>query len=380
MAKAIIIGAGIGGLSTAIAMGKVGIDVAVFEKTADLKDIGAGIILYPNAVKALRTLDVFESVAAAGSYARSGIYKNSAGKTLVELDLTSLGIDLESIAIHRAELQRALAAKAGRENIHLGKVLTNFEQESGQIICTFADGPTAAAEFLIGADGLHSAVRKQLLDDGEPPYAGCYAWRGVSSPQQGGIADESGLLVFGKGIQFGAFPIGKGKTYWFGAVADTQGVQGRRSKKDVRQAFVGWPGPVNALIEATAEADILAHDLYDRDPSPIWGTGLVTLLGDAAHPMVPFMGQGGCQAMEDSVALAYAIKSENNYVKALRNYELARMRRTANYVMQSRKAQADSLSQSALVCWLRDLILPLIPKKQMIERLHTLTNYEMPSL
>lgn len=376
---AIVIGSGIGGLSAAIALEKAGVKVEVYERTQELKEVGAGIMLYPNAITALRKLDVYDAVARAGSFGHHGKYVTWDGKVLVELNFENAGLQGESIAIHRANLQDALADHFGRDKIHLGKTLVRYEQ-NGQMQAKFADGSAAEADFLIGADGLHSAVRKQLVNDGEPRFSNCFAWRGIAHGEFVDLPEESGFIAFGKGLQFGGMAVGQNRYYWFGAVADKRGAQSRTSKKDVLDVFRNWAPPMPQLVEATPEDEILTHDLRDRDPISTWGKGAMTLLGDAAHPMVPFMGQGGCQALEDSIALGAAMKEAPNVEAGLRQYETMRKARTAEFVKQSRKAQSSSMTSSPIVCGLRDFILPKLPVNLLLKTFHTLNSYEQPDL
>lgn len=376
---AIVIGSGIGGLSAAIALSKVGVKVEVYERTSELKEVGAGIMLYPNAITALRKLDVYDAVARAGSFGHHGKYVTRDGKVLVELNFETVGLAGESIGIHRADLQDALADHFGRDRIYLGKSLISFEQ-NGQIQAKFADGSTAEADFLIGADGLHSAVRKQFVNDGEPRFSNCFAWRGIAHGEFVDLPQESGFIAFGKGLQFGGMAVGNNKYYWFGAVADKRGARGRTSKMDVLNLFGKWAAPMPQLVEATPDDEILTHDLKDRDPISTWGKGAMTLLGDAAHPMVPFMGQGGCQALEDSIALGAAMKEAPNVEAGLRKYESMRKARTAEFVKQSRKAQSSSMTSSPIICGLRDFILPKLPVNLLFQTFHTLNSYEQPDL
>ena len=377
---AIIVGAGIGGLSAAIALSKVGVTASIFEKASELKDVGAGIILYPNALNALRKLDVFNEVARQGSFAACGKYTSSSGKILAKLDLKSVGLAHGLLAIHRADLQSALASKAGPDNIRLGIICERFEQTDNVVTAYMSDGSKVTGNLLIGADGLHSAIRRQVLGDGAPRYSGSFAWRGVARLSHSALPPDSGFICFGRGLQFGATHIGKGRIYWFGAVTDANGVQHRRAKTDVLSIFGNWPEPIEQLIKATPDDEILSHDLFDRDPSPTWGRGLVTLLGDAAHPMTPYMGQGGCQALEDSIALAAALKSEPDTATALRQYESMRRDRTSDFVLQSRRAQSISMTNSLLFSWMRDALLPLLPPKLVMEQFHTLANYQLPDI
>lgn len=380
MSQAIIIGAGIGGLSAAIALSKVGIQVDVFEKAVDLKPAGAGIVLYPNALMALRRIDMFESVADAGSFVSRGKYLSQSGKLLVDLDMNSANLGQASIGIHRARLHKVLLDKLGMDRVKLGCSVDRVVQDGQSATAIFENGDSVKADILIGADGIHSAVRQCLLGDEDLRYSGVFAWRGVAKLNSDFIQPQSGLLIFGRGVQFGATHIGDGQIYWFGAVCDRDGVGDRKSKQDVLRVFRGWTDPVEQLIEATQESDILSHNLYDREPVSSWGQGRVTLLGDAAHPMTPFMGQGGCQALEDSIALAASLKDGTDYEAALRQYESSRMERTRDFVLQSRKAQSMSMTDSSILCSLRDLVLPLVPKRILFEQFHTLSSYNLPEL
>lgn len=376
---AIVIGAGLGGLSAAIALTRIGFKVEVYEKSQELKEVGAGIVLYPNAINVLRKLDVYDAVASAGSFGRHGRYMTSTGKTLVEMDLRDVGLDKEAIAIHRADLQHALVEKLGADKIHLGMPLSSFE-DNGRVTARFPGGSFASADLLVGADGLHSVVRKQHLKDGEPQYANCFAWRGVCEGTFDGLPDDSGLLIFGAGLQFGAMRIGQGKVYWFGAVADKKGAQGRTKISDVLEKFGNWATPIPQLINATEQESLLTHDLYDRKPTFNWGKGAMTLLGDAAHPMVPFMGQGGCQALEDSIALGASLKEAPSIPSGLRRYENLRKARTASFVNQSRKSMNASMTSNPIIVAARDLVFSKIPSRVLMKNFHTLNSYDLPDL
>jgi 2-polyprenyl-6-methoxyphenol hydroxylase-like FAD-dependent oxidoreductase len=382
--KIIIVGAGIGGLSAAIAARRVGFDVEIFEKAPQLNEVGAGIVLYPNALTALRKLGMFERIAAAGAELRGGRYLTSAGKLLVELRPADSPASTVSIAIHRADLQRLLAKEAGADTIKFGKDLESIAQGNHKVTATFSDGTTAEADALIGADGLHSRARNILLADGPPRFADCVAWRGVCQPATELVPDGLGIVMFGRGLQVGAMPIGQGRVYWFGALATNVPRHYQRNKQTVLEVFGDWAEPLPQLVAATADDAILCHDLYDRPPAKRWGVGHTTLLGDAAHPMTPFMGQGGCQAIEDAVALAAALKiAANDSSKldsGLRAYEACRMERTTKFVNGSRNAQNLAMNRSPFVAQLRDLILPMVPKSVLLNELHTLSNYEIPDL
>ncbi|MCW5821541.1 MAG: FAD-dependent monooxygenase [Cyanobacteria bacterium TGS_CYA1] len=374
-------GAGIGGLAAAISLRKVGYLVDIFEKSPNLQEVGAGIVLYPNAVNALKQMGVYVQISQIASFPTVARYLNSKGKVLVEMNMNDFEPGSEAITIHRLNLQKVLcdAALSLGAQIHFNKECWTLEQDTDTVTLHFSDDTKTQTDIVIGADGIHSKIRKNLINDGEPRYTGSFAWRGVTSSQVSYPSNQS-LLIFGRGKQFGATPVGSGRVYWFATMSDEKGHQDRRTKQDVLKFFGDWTDPVNELIDATKDSEILTHNLYDRDPVLKWGEGRVTILGDAAHPMTPFMGQGGCQSLEDAIALGHCMKVNQNPVEALRQYEKLRQERTSDFVYQSRKSEAMSMTTSRISTMLRDAILPMVPSKLIAKQLHTLANYKMPEL
>ena len=326
-------------------------------------------------------MDVYDDIAKVASLPTLGKYLNSKGKVLVEMNMANFEPGSQGISVHRHDLQKTLCDKALAlgAKIHFSKECWTLEQDSDCVTLHFSDDTQVQTNIVIGADGIHSKIRKNLINDGEPRYTGSFAWRGVTSVPVSYPPNQS-LLIFGRGKQFGSIPIGKGRVYWFATMKDEKGHRDRRSKAEVLKFFGDWTDPVNELIDATEDSEILTHNLYDRDPVLKWGEGRVTILGDAAHPMTPFMGQGGCQSLEDAIALAHCMKVNPNMVKALRDYEKLRQERTSDFVFQSRKSEAMSMTTSRIGSMLRDSILPMVPSKLIAKQLHTLANYKMPEL
>jgi len=197
------------------------------------------------------------------------------------------------------------------------------------MISTFANGRSVESDFLIGADGVHSRVRAQFLNDGEPLNRGYTIWRGTSPITPAAIPPRIGMELYGRGKRFGIGPVGLGRTGWWAAAnAD--------DADKLLDLFEGWYAPVMELIEATPPRTILKTGATDREPNKRWGTGRMTLLGDAIHPTTPNLGQGGCQAMEDALILARCFEKHGTTEEALRNYEHLRHFRTATLTRISR--------------------------------------------
>ena len=377
--RALIIGGGIGGLCAAIALRQAGIDVAVFERATEMHEGGAGLTLWTNAVRALQKLGLRDALQAIGTpYTRATIYSWQ-GDILAETPVDELlnKFQVASLGVHRADLQAALLSALGKGVVHLGAQCTGFTQHEMGVCASFADGKEAWGDVLIGADGIHSVVRSQLFGHAKPRYAGYTAWRGVTPFQveQTGAAFET----WGSGKRFGCVPLKGGRVYWFATRNMPQGrgdgAMGR--KGEVLELFRGWHEPIEALIEATEESAILHNDIYDQHPLHHWGAGRITLLGDAAHPMTPNMGQGACQAIEDAVVLATCLRHASERAAALREYEEQRRKRTAAIVKQSRAIGRVAQWENPLACRIRNAILSRTPSRVLFKQLGRVVAYEV---
>src|ERR1051326_1373751 len=235
-----------------------------------------------------------------------------------------------AVALHRADLQHILQHALPESSIHLGHTLLDQQQRSDQIIAKFANGDSTEADFLIGADGIHSRVRAQFINDGDPVYRGYTVWRGISPLVPQAIPPGTAVELHGRGKRFGIGPVGLGRTGWWATVNDDH------STNDLSKLFSGWYRPVLELIEATPQSSILKTGAFDRPPVRKWGNGRMTLLGDAIHPTTPNLGQGGCLAMEDAMILARCFEMCGPNEDALRRYERCRYKRTTALSRYSR--------------------------------------------
>lgn len=377
--KATVVGAGIGGLTSALALRGAGIDVAIYEQATELGEVGAGISLWANAIRALARLGLGEAVRARSvPYTRTAILRPD-GRTIAETSLDELAERLGAgetpamLVLHRADLLKML--RAPLENaIRLGRMCTGFEMRGEQVIARFTGGAEVQSDVLIGADGIHSAIREQL-HPGEPVrYSGYTAWRAVSKFDAAGWGVTE---TWGRGRRFGIVPMPGGLVYWFATRNAPQGETDPpgMARQNLLALFQGWHEPIHALIAATQESAILRNDIQDRAPLASWGSGRVTLLGDAAHPMTPNFGQGGCQAIEDALVLARMLAAHAGVAQALRLYESERIARTSPIVLRSRQSGVLAQLENPSACRLRDFLLGKIPRAVMLRQLQSMAGY-----
>lgn len=309
-----IIGAGIGGLTTALAFEKKGIDYHIFERASELSEVGAGIWLAPNALQVLEHLGVLEDIKAKG---------NLLGRiTLAKADLNPLSdnsqdtvkkeFGFSTIAIHRAALQKILFDKIPINKISLGKSFHSFEKlETNRIKIIFDDLSEFSSDLLIGADGINSKVRKQLFPNSKIRFSGQTCWRGVANINLEKEFENWGMELWGNQIRFGLSKIANNKVYWF-AVAKENAKQKddkRLIKQKLLKMFNNFHPLIKKLISATPEINILRNDINDLEPLKNWYKGNICLIGDAGHATTPNMGQGAAQAIEDAYYLSNLVKS-----------------------------------------------------------------------
>jgi 2-polyprenyl-6-methoxyphenol hydroxylase-like FAD-dependent oxidoreductase len=339
--RALIVGAGIGGLTAAIALRRAGVDAHVFERAPELREAGAGISLWPNAVLPLRRLGIAEAIEAAGHPAAEGSLRSWTGEPLgpAVADRLDDTFGAPLIVVHRAALQAALRAALPADAVIVGREAAGVEQDGAGAAVRFSDGSVEHGELVIGADGLRSRLRAAVIGDGEPRYAGYTAWRGVVSLDTSLAGDVLLGESWGPGALFGVARLGGSQAYWWASVRtrERSGGTPAEEKEALLRRFAGWHPTVSALIEATVPEAIIRTPLYDRRPTSRWTEGRLALLGDAAHPMLPNLGQGAGQAIEDAVALADALLGEADTVAALARYGAIRAKRANTIVRRSRQ-------------------------------------------
>jgi 2-polyprenyl-6-methoxyphenol hydroxylase-like FAD-dependent oxidoreductase len=356
--RALIVGGGIGGLAAAVALQRVGIKAAVFEKAPEFAEVGAGLSLWSNATLALRRLGLEAAALRAGSVIARAHTFLSTGEWFAGVDFASLGAKAgaPSLCLHRAALQRLLcdavrAADPGA--VQTGRECTGFA-EAGGVAALFADGSRERGDVLIGADGIHSVIRERLFGGERMRFAGYLAWRGIAAGAVPLPAREP-MVVLAPGSHAGCFHCGERQLYWFvtrnAAPGSQAGPLGNRG--EVIALIKDWRVPLRAYVEATKENAVLRDDVVDRPARHVWGAGRVTLLGDAIHATTPTLGQGACQALEDAVVLADSLRRCSSPETGLRDYEARRRRRANSVIRQSRRVGIALQLANPAGLWLR---------------------------
>ncbi|WP_229479828.1 FAD-dependent oxidoreductase [Mycolicibacterium mageritense] len=332
-APMLVVGAGITGLATAVALQRRGFEVSVVEARADVSS-GTGISIWPNALAALDEIGLGDAVRAAGGRVTAGAVRWHDGTWLrrpaADRMVRALGEPL--VVIRRAALTGILTAALHPGTIEYGVAVQTIDADGARVELT--DGSVRTAAAVIGADGVDSVVARHLNGPLARRYAGYTAWRGVAEHV---IAPELAGETMGAGIEVGHVPLGLDHTYWFATQRAPQGqVAALGELAHLRQLFGTWAEPIPTLLATTKPAELLRNDLYDRVPARHWARGRVVVAGDAAHPMRPHLGQGGCQGLEDAAVLAALVGRERDVAAAFERFESRRRRRVSAIVRESR--------------------------------------------
>lgn len=369
----LVAGAGPGGLAVARALMHRGHAVQVLEQSPTLRTAGAGLLVQVNAMRMLAAMDLDRAVAAVGVPMADGEIAQADGTRLGGMALGTFGAQWgqPSIALHRAELARVLAQGV---DIRFDARVQGVELRDDGVSVDLGDG-TLQADALIGADGIHSAVRTALFGEVPLRYAGYACWRGLARcahPLGPGVMSER----WGTGRRFGIVPISDELTYWFATENAPPDGSDDDALAQARVRFAEFASPVPELLDATET--ILRNDIVDFAPIPEWGRGRVTLVGDAAHAMTPNMGQGAGQSIEDAVVLASLLGDD--IATSFRAYEAARMPRARQFVQRSWSMGAMGQWENGVARWARGWALRLTPDSVMAKQMGEVFGVEVPPL
>lgn len=382
--RVIVVGAGIGGLVLARALGQLGAAVELVEVAETPRAVGAGITLGANAMRILSGLGLGEEVTRRGRSITAGAITDSEGRVLSSASLDEIEARYgRSVAIARPALHEALGAGLFQEDgglvrTHFGTTLARYEESPEGIEVELQNGTRLRGRALVGADGIHSRVRKLAFGEQAPVYSGYTCWR-FSGRIPGGIAEPAEM--WGAGQRVGFVPLaGQEEIYAFfveSAPRGTPQIPERRSVGYVRQRFSGFRGEVPRLLAALGDdaAELLHHDI-EEIALDAWVRGRVALLGDAAHAMTPNLGQGAAMAIEDALVLARELTAHDSAPAALIAYEARRRARVNDIQARSRNIGRVAQWQSPLAVWARNWLLKSAPAKTTQKTVERVVSYE----
>jgi 2-polyprenyl-6-methoxyphenol hydroxylase-like FAD-dependent oxidoreductase len=361
--KIAIIGGGIGGLTTAVALARQGVAAEVYEQAPLLEEVGAGVGLWPNAMTALASIGLSGQVARlAVATTRQGL-RRSDGTWLMYFpeDLMAQRWGAGLAVVHRAELHQLLAAELDPSTIHLGARCASVQDGDRAVTARFADGREVQADVLIGADGVHSAVRAALFGPAPLRYRGYVTVRGITAAGSVPLPRD-GSETWGRGARFGLGPTGGDRIIWYATWNTTAGGQDTGdTAARLTEIFGTWHHPIPAIIDATPQTALIRNDIYDRLPTRTWSRGRVALLGDAIHPMTPDLAQGACQAIVDATTLATCLGAARDSRAALREYQQRRWRNAAITTLLARTMGTMGQWDGRMTCTVRNTLTRAIP-------------------
>lgn len=370
-----IIGAGIGGLTTAIALRQQGFEVRIFERAAELQPVGAGIVLAANAMQVYRDLGLDRALLERGVGLAQAAITDDQLRPLAQTQWSLLEevFGVKTVGIHRGALQQTLLEQLPTEALYLDHSLEQLEQTAEGLTLHFANGQHYASALSIGTDGIHSQVRQALFPGHGLRHAQQYCWRGVARYALPESLGHQLTEAWGAGIRFGIVPIGDGRVYWFAVESTADGLAPTETAA-LPARFGAFDGLVPELLRATPVEQIHGTVLSDLQPLPQWHQGRVCLLGDAAHAPTPNMGQGAGQAIEDARVLALCL-AQNPSPAAFAQFEALRRPKASQIVRTSWLIGQVAHWKNPIARGLRRLILRSTPHKtqqKQLEQLATL--------
>lgn len=369
-----ILGGGIGGLTTALALQQAGFHVKVYEAASEIRALGAGIMLASNANQALNKLGLWPALLKKGHIPDRISINDQNGNSIQQIDnqQTAKMYGFPTLTIHRADLQQLLLEELAPDTVVLGKKGKAVRQTGSQVHVQFEDGSEIKTAYLIAADGIHSATRKHIFPEVTPRYAGYTCWRGVTDQVPEGFDPTQFTESWGAKGRIGMVPLPGGKVYWFACIKAPQNdpKMAQYGPDELYQVFKDFHFPIPQIVQQTN--NILWNDILDFKPIDQYAFDRIVLLGDAAHATTPNMGQGACQAIEGAVLLAHHMKKASSIEAAFKAYEGAKKDKAQWVVNNSWKFGKIAQLSSPILCGLRNFVLRRIPAGgKQLERLLT---------
>jgi 2-polyprenyl-6-methoxyphenol hydroxylase-like FAD-dependent oxidoreductase len=358
-----IIGGGIAGLTTAIALNKTGIKTIVFEAASDIKAIGAGLGLGANAMIAFDRLGIKDEVMQSGRVLPFFSVYDQQGKLITRTESARLSAryGVDNFTIHRAELHQLLLSKLDAQTVHTNKKVIDIEQKENSILVKFQDGSSHETEYLIAADGIHSPIRTKLLPDVEPRYSGYTCWRAVIDNTNLNLSESS--ETWGTPGRFGIIPMANRKIYWYACINakhhDTR--FNTYTSNDLLNHFKDFHAPIPAILKETKDEHLLWNDIIDVKPINQYAFNNIVLIGDAAHATTPNMGQGACQAIEDAVVLANELTKNTDITQAFKHFEVRRIKKAHFITNRSWTIGKVAQLENEFLAQLRNFTFRMIP-------------------
>lgn len=373
-----IVGGGIGGLTLAIALQRKGLKVKVYENAPAIKPLGAGLALAANAINAFKEIGIDHDIIKAGNILRVLNIKDVKGNVLAATNSEKISKKfgmVNNLTIHRAELHDVLLSKLQPGTLELNKACVNLIQTTSGVTLLFRDKTSVEADYVIACDGIHSVIRKNLIPDSQPRYAGYTCFRAVIDKVPANIDLTETSETWGPGLRFGIAPLINNRIYWFACINAKANDQNKKTLgvTGLLNYFKDFHDPVRRIIRATDDSQLIWSDIIDLKPLKRFAFGNVLLMGDAAHATTPNMGQGACMAIEDAAILANSISTANTTEEAFISFEKKRIARTTTIVNNSwRIGQMAQLENRAAIS-LRNFILRLTPESVAEKQIKFLT-------
>ncbi len=355
-----IIGGGIAGLTTAVALTQLGYTPHVYEAANELKPLGAGIILSPNAMAVLRHLGLEQEALAQGQPIKALQLAQSNNERIMQSTAMQLG-NLSSVGIHRGALQNLLLSALPAEQLHLSHRLKQVTQDQAGVTATFGNREQLTSDILLGADGLRSAVRQTIFPENKTRDSGQICWRGVAQIPAG---QTEAIEYWGIGTRFGVVPISEREIYWYATdVTEPEGVfEAKYHKIYLQNRFSSYPKLVRNLLQATPVEKLLRHPLIDIEPLPEWYKNRIALVGDAAHAMTPNLGQGAAQSMVSAWTIAQCFAQfPDNRAQAFNHFQQLRLKPVQQVIQQCWQIGQLTNWTTPWLCQTRNNLISLVP-------------------